>query len=147
MSKIRIAALITAVVGLADSVYLSWAKLSHSDILCIQSDVTNCDLVNSSSYSQWQGIPVAILGVLGYLVIIVLLIVNSTQAKLADITSLAFTAVTTFGLIYSCYLTYVEVFILKALCQWCLVSALAMTILWIISVILVRRNKIITNLF
>jgi uncharacterized membrane protein len=146
MGKIRVAAIITAVIGLGDSIYLSWTKLFHADIICMQNSVIDCNLVNSSSYSEWHGIPISLFGVLGYLLAILFLLVSNVKGRMGIAALLGFFGVTSFGFIYSIYLTYLEVFIIKALCQWCLVSAIAMTILFVISVAMIMKSKTFTKL-
>jgi uncharacterized membrane protein len=145
MKKLRIIAIVTAVIGLAVSTYLSVAKLANKDVLCFVG-ASDCNIVNSSGYSMWRGIPVAILGVLGYILILAILLILSKQKNESSVIMLALFSVTLFGMLYSLYLTYVEIFIIHAICPWCLTSATAMFVLFIISAIFLGRSKILTTI-
>jgi len=145
MKKLRLIAIVTAVIGLAVSTYLSVAKLANKDVLCFVG-ASDCNIVNSSGYSMWRGIPVAILGVLGYVLILTILLILSKQKNESSVIMLALFSVTLFGMLYSLYLTYVEIFIIHAICPWCLTSATAMFVLFIISAIFLGRSKILTTI-
>ena len=79
--------------------------------------------MQSSSYASLAGIPVAVLGLAGYLAIGVALAVSGETARLAA----AALALCGFG--FSAYLTYLELFVIDAICQWCVISAVLMTAL------------------
>jgi uncharacterized membrane protein len=141
MKKLRIAAIVTAFFGLAISSYLSVVKLANKDVLCFKG-MGDCSIVTTSAYSMWRNIPVAFLGMAGYILIIGLLFIIHRQKHESSSIMLALFGVTTFGAIYSLYLTYVEFFIIHALCPWCFASAIAMFLLFTFSVIMLRRSKI-----
>ena len=145
MIKLRLAALVVAVIGLTVSTYLAVVKLVHQDVLCF-AGADDCNIVNNSAYSMWRGIPVAILGVLGYLVILALLFIMGKQKIESSVIILALFGITVFGTVYSLYLTYVELFIIHAVCPWCLTSAIAMFVLFIISAIILGRSKVINTI-
>jgi uncharacterized membrane protein len=79
--------------------------------------------VQASRWSELAGIPVALLGLVGYLAILAAALVRGETARLAA----AGLAVAGAG--YSAYLTYLELFEIKAICQWCVVSAVLMVLL------------------
>jgi uncharacterized membrane protein len=141
MKKLRITAFVAAVIGLAVSTYLSVVKLANKDVLCFVG-ANDCNIVNTSGYSIWRGIPVAILGVVGYVLILAFLLILSKQKYESSVIMLALFGVTLFGMLYSLYLTYVEIFIIHAICPWCVTSATAMLVLFIISTILLGRSRI-----
>ncbi len=145
MKKLRITAIVTAVIGLGVSTYLSVAKLANQDVQCF-AGASDCNIVNSSAYSMWRGIPVAILGVLGYVLILALLLILGKQKSQSSVIMLALFALTVFGTLYSLYLTYVEIFIIHAICPWCLTSAIAMFVLFIISAIILGRSKLLNTI-
>lgn len=142
MKNFRIVAIITAIIGLGVSSYLTWAKLTHQNVVCIN-NLSDCNIVNSSSYSEWQGIPVALIGMIGYFLIIVLFTVYKDNNTITRYIPLLLFGITLFGIVYSLYLTYLELFVIHALCQWCLVSALAMIVLFVLSAIFLGKTKII----
>jgi uncharacterized membrane protein len=141
INTLRYGAIITALIGLAVSAYLAEAKLANKDVLCFEG-MGDCNIVNTSAYSMWRGIPVAVLGVIGYVVILALIFIMNRQKDQSSIIILAFFGVTTFGTLYSLYLTYVELFIIHAVCPWCLTSAIAMFVLFIISILILGRSRI-----
>jgi uncharacterized membrane protein len=145
MKKLRILAIVTAVIGLAVSTYLSVVKLTNKNVLCF-AGADDCNIVNSSSYSMWRGIPVAILGAAGYILILTILLIMNKQKFQSSVIMLALFGITAFGTLYSLYLTYVELFIIHAICPWCLTSAIAMFVLFIISAIILGRSKLMTTI-
>ena len=96
--------------------------------------VSNCERVQTSAYAMVAGVPVALIGLLGYLAILVALRLPGEPARLA-VALLAFSG---FG--YSAYLTGLELFDIQAVCQWCIASAAIMTALAASSVVLVLRE-------
>ena len=101
-----------ALLGLAISVYLTWVHYAGIEPVCI--GISDCERVQSSDYAELVGIPVAVLGIVGYAAILVSL------GMRVDLTALlAYLAVA-----FSAYLTWAEVFRIEAICQWCVGSAL-----------------------
>ena len=94
--------------------HFSKAKTSFCDV----GESFNCDLVNRSQYSTFHGVPVALLGLLGYLLIFSLTTVYRGKAETPFI--LAGAALT--GFVFALYLTYVEAYVLHAWCILCLSS-------------------------
>src|SRR4029450_7198026 len=84
--------------------------------------------VQSSSYAVVAGIPIAILGLLMYVTMLGLVAVRLKRPDLYAATTMAAGAIALTGLLYSAYLTYVELFVIDAICQWCVVSAVLMTL-------------------
>jgi len=121
--------LILSVIGFLLSVYLTYLHYTDGQsAFCSQG--SDCDVVRQSSYSSILGIPVALLGAVGYVLIFWFIYVSmarSTRWLLLYIISLA-------GFAFSLYLTYLEIVVIKAICPYCLVSALIMTIIFIMLV-------------
>ncbi len=118
-------ALLTFIIaGLAVSSYLSYSKLLGKSTVCIGGH-GGCDIVQNSDYAYLLGIPVAYLGFGTYLLLLALWLVAQNSAEdlsiLADqlILGVAFS-----GTLFSAYLTYIELAVLNAICQWCVVSAI-----------------------
>jgi uncharacterized membrane protein len=132
MDRTGWSALVLAFLGVLDSIYLTWVKYTGSYATC--GPIGNCEAVNSSRYAEIAGIPIALIGILGYLVIIALVALEARFPDQEELLRLAFFGFTLTGTIYSVYLTYVEVAILKAICPYCVVSAVLMLILFGISV-------------
>jgi uncharacterized membrane protein len=144
MKIIDRSAVVTASIGLAVSIYLSIVKLANKDVLCFEG-MGDCQVVTNSAYSVWRGIPVAYLGVAGYIIILGLIFLKQRQKHESSSIMLALFGITTFGALYSLYLTYVELFIIHSVCPWCLASAIAMLLLFIYSASMLGKSKFLNN--
>lgn len=125
---------IFATIGLLDSAYLSYIKLANANIYCTPG-LGHCDVVNSSQWSYLWGIPIAVFGVVGYTAILILITFGNRSKTLAPHVDLMLFGISLTGFLFSLYLTYIEIFILKTICQWCVLSALMMTAIFILSII------------
>ena len=103
---------ILSVFGIGVSLYLTYIKVSASSVAC---GFGECGVVQASKYAEFLGIPVAMFGVLYYFTLLVLN--TSKKARLFDIALI-------WGILFSSYLTYIELFVLEAICGWCVVSFL-----------------------
>ncbi len=133
MREGRIRALLGAVsvVGIALSLYLTWTYAIGSPPACLGGS-GGCETVQSSPYSRLLGIPVAALGLGGYAA----LLVSAALRGVVGILSGLFLAL--LGALYSGYLTWLEVFVIEALCQWCLASAALMVAALILTTLRLR---------
>lgn len=105
--------------------HFSKSKTSFCDI----GQSFNCDLVNRSQYSMFHGIPVALLGILGYLFVLSLATVYREKAE----TPFILAGVTLAGFGFALYLTYIEAFVLYAWCLLCLSSLALMAVITVLS--------------
>ncbi|MBN2257797.1 MAG: vitamin K epoxide reductase family protein [Anaerolineaceae bacterium] len=137
--NLRLAAIVATFIGLAVSMYLAWTKISNQDVLCFEG-MGDCNIVNASAYSMWRGIPIAFIGIIGYLFILLFLFLFSIPKVPSSGIILALFIFSSFGTIYSVYLTYVQFFIIHAFCPWCLMSALMMVTIFIISTIMLIKE-------
>jgi uncharacterized membrane protein len=124
---LRAVAIALAVIGIALAGYLTYVHYANIQVACVQGH-NECEAVQTSVYSKLAGVPVALLGLIGYIVILGSLLVRQTET-----TRLATLAVTLGGWGFSVYLTYREVFSLEKICEWCVGSAILMTILMLLS--------------
>ncbi len=124
---------LTALIGLLDSIYLTVLKYSNNKSLCIKG-VGDCWSVNTSIYSEIFGIPIALLGFGAYGFILLVLWAEQRHSLIQQLADFLLFGVTLIGIIYSAYLTYLEIAVIKAICPFCVVSAVAMLILFIYSV-------------
>jgi len=120
--KLRAAILVLSGLGIALAAYLTYVHYADLKPFCV-SGSGGCEKVQSSGPSKLAGIPVAVLGLIGYTTIFVASLARSEAAR----TVAAFTALSGFG--FSVYLTYEELFVIDAVCQWCVASAVLMTAL------------------
>lgn len=131
-------ALILAGIGIA--VYLSYVKLFGLEPYC--AGVGDCEAVQTSPYAQLFGIPVAILGLGSYLALLALWWVKRTDwSDLGYMARMAFFFVSLIGVLFSAYLTYLEIFVIEAICPWCVASAIVMTILFLLSLVELLRGE------
>ena len=126
--------LLFSIVGFLDSIYLLIIKLTHNPLLCIEG-IGDCWTVNTSRYSEVFGIPLGLLGALGYLLIGVLLFIIRYNTALERGSLYTLFGVSLIGFFYSMYLTYIEIYILKAVCPFCILSAIMMTLIFTTSTI------------
>lgn len=103
---------------------------------CTFGESFNCDLVNRSSYSTVLGVPVALIGILGYLLILALATVYREKAE----TPAMLLITTGGGLAFALYLTYIEKFVLQAWCVLCLGSLVLIFSVAVLSAILLTRS-------
>src|SRR3989337_87948 len=130
-NKLRLFSFILAVVGLTDSLYLSWVKVSGKYALC--GPIGDCESVNSSKYSEIAGIPIAFLGVGAYLVILVLLFLESRGNFWMEYSPLLVFGISLAGGLYSAYLTYLEIYVIRAICEFCVLSAVVLLLMLTLS--------------
>lgn len=132
MRRVQSWGIFFSVVGIVDSGYLSWIKLSNTVEKCIPG-LGNCAAVNSSRYSEIFKIPIAYFGFIAYLVIFFLFLNVIKDGFLHKYREYFLFGVTLVGFLFSAYLTYVQFALLKTYCPYCLLSALTTTILFILA--------------
>jgi uncharacterized membrane protein len=120
------------VLGLLVSIYMTIYKVTSNNAMCLGSG--DCSTVNASRYSEVYGIPVAVFGVLGYAAILATLFFENRNNFFKQNSSLIIFGMALTGFIFTLWLIYVEIAILKALCPFCVTSQTAMTIIFIIAV-------------
>ena len=121
---------VLAIVGISVSIYLGSVEASGADAVC--GPVGDCNAVQQSEYSAIFGIPIGILGVVGYSLLLAGWFVSRVaKGPLADLGLLVAGVVAFGGTLFSIYLTFLEPFVIGATCMWCLTSAVAITaLLW-----------------
>jgi uncharacterized membrane protein len=98
-------------------------------VLCTTAH-NSCEAVQTSVYSKVAGVPVALLGAIGYISILAILGLKDSERS-----RVLAAAITFFGFGFSAYLTYREVFSLHEICEWCVSSAILMTVLFVLALI------------
>lgn len=120
--RLRIAMLLLATVGLGVASYLTYVHYYDIHPVCTLGG--SCFKVQTSVYSKLAGVPVALIGLIGYIAILASLVAPNRETS-----RFATAALTLGGFAFSCYLTYRELFSIHAICEWCASSAVIMTIL------------------
>jgi uncharacterized membrane protein len=129
LKRLNIITGIFAALGLLDSLYLTWVKLSHHEAACLPG-IGNCEVVNTSKYSAINGMPIAVLGAAAYLMILAVLYLESRNRAVHDNGPMIIFGLSLIGVLYSAYLTYLELAVIKAICPFCVVSAIAMILIF-----------------
>jgi uncharacterized membrane protein len=111
-----------SVVGLGVAIYLTYVHYSGTQPACTAGG--SCLKVQTSQWSRVGGVPVALIGLIGYIAILASLLVPDREE-----TRLVTLGLTLTGFGFSAYLTYRELFSIHAICEWCASSAVIMTLL------------------
>jgi uncharacterized membrane protein len=131
---LRAATVVVALIGLGIATYLTIVHYAGGAPVCAIAH--GCDTVQKSRYAEFAGVPVAVLGLLGYVGILASLVKDTEASR----TVTAFIAIA--GLAFSGYLTYLELFTIHAICIWCVGSALCMLALTGLSVTRLLRSPV-----
>ncbi len=129
-----------ALAGIFLALYLLLYKLGM--IGALTCSVGSCETVNTSKWARFLGLPVAGWGVAWYMATFAMAL-GSIQGRFADSKgmSLALLVMTASGLIFSAYLTYLELFVINAICQWCVVSAILVLVMFILTLLDYRESR------
>ncbi len=124
---LRIVMIVLATIGLGIASYLTYVHFAGIKPACTAGE--SCTKVQTSVYSKLAGVPVALMGLIGYIAILGSLL--APESETSRFATLVFT-IAGFG--FSAYLTYRELFSIHAICEWCASSAGIMTILMLLSI-------------
>lgn len=136
---LKYAFLIIALIGFADASYLTVLHFQHARVGCLV--FAGCDAVTGSEYATIGPVPMALLG-MGYYLVLILGTLWSFFVQKERIFMLT-TRLTIFGFLFSIYFVSLQAFVIKAFCSWCLISAAASLVLFILGamVYLIGRKK------
>lgn len=115
-------------IGIGVATYLSYIETQSVKAIC--GPVGDCNAVQQSRYAKLFGVlPIGIMGLLGYLALLAAWLANQFITSLEKPAAISFFSMAFFAVIFSLYLTYLEPFVIKAVCIWCLSSAVIVTLL------------------
>lgn len=120
-ARLRVAAIVLSVLGIGVAGYLTYVHYADLEPVCVGGG-GGCAIVQASDQSMLAGIPVALLGLLAYVTLLVCGVLRTETARMLA----ALTAIVGFG--FSVYLTYESVTVIEHTCQWCLMSLVLMTL-------------------
>lgn len=124
---------ILAVLGLGVASYLAYVELTHVEAIC--GPIGDCNIVQTSSYAYIAGVPIAVLGVVNYLVLMGLWAGQKFASGIwGRLIAVSLLGLTIGGTIFSIYLTILELLVIRAVCLWCLSSAVITTVLMVLVV-------------
>lgn len=131
-----------AVVGLGVAGYLAYVETQMVEAAC--GPVGDCNAVQTSSYARLFGVlPLGVLGMVGYGAMLLGWAWGRLRAdRMAQLAPIAVFGMALFGTLFSIYLTYVELFVLRAVCIWCIISAVVMVLLLLLSLDPVLRHLV-----
>jgi uncharacterized membrane protein len=119
--NLRLAAALLAIAGIGVATYIAIAEGGGGAPKCLVGG-GGCETVAESKYSELAGIKVAVLGIAGYVLLLAAALIPGDIGRFGGF----MTALVGFG--FSAYLTYLELFVIDAICQWCVASAALMTL-------------------
>ncbi len=139
------------VLGLIVAGYLAYVETQQVTAVC--GPVGDCNTVQQSEFALLFGfLPIAVLGVLGYVAIgAAWAVARWTRRPWAELAQLAMAGMAWFGIAFSSYLTFLEPFVIGATCAWCLTSAVVMTVLfWLVAplarpALMLLRGSVVSN--
>jgi uncharacterized membrane protein len=134
----RIIIIVLSSLGLIDALYLSDMALTGSELACSIAGLDGCNVVAQSVYSKFLGLPLAVYGVMFYALLLLAIIVSlyrisTGMRRLVFVIALA-------GALFSSYFMYLQFFVIKALCVYCMGSALVAYILAILTFLATRTR-------
>jgi uncharacterized membrane protein len=112
-----------ATFGIGVATYIAIAESGGGSPVCVAGG-HGCQTVAESAYSHLAGVNISIFGIAGYVLLLVAALLRGDAARMAGF------AIALVGFGYSLYLTYLEIFTIEAICQWCVASAVLMTLLF-----------------
>jgi uncharacterized membrane protein len=130
--RLRLAAIVLSLLGIGVAGYLTYVHYAELSPVCVGGG-GGCEKVQASDQSELLGVPVALLGLLGYVVLLGCSLLATEAARVLG----ALTAIVGFG--FSLYLQYESIAVIEATCQWCIASAVLMTLLAIVMTVRLLR--------
>lgn len=118
---------ILALIGILLAGYIAWKAEIKNEIVPCRGGGSGCTVVEQSPYSHLLGVHLSILGLIGYLALLGTAVWRGDRARAAGF------VMALFGFGFSLYLTYLEIWVIKAICQWCVASAVVMTMLFAVN--------------
>jgi uncharacterized membrane protein len=129
-----------AIAGLGVAGYLSSVEVGGVPAVC--GPIGDCNAVQNSPYTRLLGIPLGMVGLAGYAVILGAWLWQQQAASASGRSSLVIFCAALFSVLFSIYLTCLELFVIRAVCIWCLTSAVLVTLILLFSI----RPLLQTNL-
>ena len=125
--------IVLAALATLDALYLLIFKLTGNSHMCLGNG--GCHDVNFSPYSEIYGIPVSIFGLLAYLAILGILFLEARVKIIKENGPLVNFGIGLVGVAFSIYLTYLEIYVIHAICPFCVASAILITLIFILAII------------
>jgi uncharacterized membrane protein len=117
-----------SLLGILIAIYVLQSFLRDAPIVCVN---TGCELVRKNPLSYIYGIPVPAFGLVGYTLIAIFSFLKTIKPK-PSFTGIIL-GIAIFGVCFVSWFTYTELFVIKAICTWCAISAINMTVVLFLS--------------
>jgi uncharacterized membrane protein len=121
--SLRAVTTFVAAFGIGVATYIAIAEAGGGAPACVAGG-GGCETVAESQYAHLAGVNVAVIGIVGYVLLLVTSLLRGDGARMGGF------ALSLAGFGFSVYLTYLELFVIDAVCQWCVISAILMTVLF-----------------
>jgi len=129
-----------ACLGVLDAIYLLVYKLTNNNAMCLGNG--GCHDVNFSPYSEIGGIPVSVFGIAAFLVIVGILVLEPRLKIVKENGSLAIFGTSLAGVAFTTYLTWLEIFVIHAICPFCVAAVVIITLIFALAIIrLIKRTE------
>jgi len=128
-----------ACLGVVDATYLLIYKLTNYNAMCMGSG--GCHDVNFSSYSEIGGIPVSVFGIVAFLIIAAILLLEPRIKIVKENGTLAIFGISLTGVVFTAYLTWLEIYVIQAICPFCVASAVIIALIFILAIIRLIRQS------
>ncbi len=122
-----------ACLGALDAIYLLVYKLTGNDAMCLASG--GCHDVNFSAYSEIGKIPVSVFGIAAFLVIAAILLLEPRMKLAKENGPLAIFGISLAGVAFTAYLTWLEIYVIHAICPFCVATAVIIALIFILAII------------
>ncbi|HEX7541840.1 MAG TPA: vitamin K epoxide reductase family protein [Anaerolineales bacterium] len=129
-----------ACLGVLDATYLLVYKLTNNNAMCLGNG--GCHDVNFSSYSEIGGIPVSVFGIVTFLVIAGILLLEPRLKIAKENGALAIFGISLAGVAFTAYLTWLEIYVIHAICPFCVASAVIITLIFILAIIRLIKQSV-----
>jgi len=127
-SRLTSASLALALAGTIVAAYMVVIHYREHALVC---GIGNCEKVQTSSYAELLGIPIAWMGLVMYLAFLALMILRKVRPATEEFATIALFGITLAGTLYVAYLTYLEIWVIEAICQWCVAFAIITIMIFI----------------
>lgn len=135
----RLAIALLALVGALVALYLTLFKVGViGELVC---NVGSCERVNTSRWAMFLGFPVAAWGLATYVLLLVLALASVQQEAVERPIAWALVALSGWSVLFSAWLTSKELFVIHAICIWCVTSATIMTLIFVASLFELARAR------
>lgn len=123
---LTLVSLLLALAGLGLSAYLTYVHFNPSALVCSDG---GCAVVQMSTYSKMFGVPIALFGLLMFITLIAGIVARELFLDAADLISIGIVMILVTAVLYWAYLTYIELNVLYAVCQWCVATSIVTVLL------------------